>query len=265
VGSSDGDKNSSSFNCPWGLAADANGNIYVADVYNRLIRKITLPGYSVSTIPIGTLDFYSPYNIAFDKANNMYVTDFNKHIMKIAADGIKSVIYYNADMVGAGIAVDANNNLFVSDNTKGTITKLTTDGKNPTPYTSGIVTPRNIIFAKDGSMYVASTGISKVSSTGNIAVVVPDQQFQGWEIAIDTAGNFYDADHFNNRIRKIDKKGNVTTIAGNDIAADIDGIGQAASFDGPQGIIIDAEGNLYVTTYNYSKATGNKVRKISFD
>ena len=81
---------------------------------------------------------------------------------------------------------------------------------------------------------------------------------------MDTAGNFYIADHFKNRIRKITPLGNVTTIAGNGIAADIDGIGTEASFDGPQGIAIDAAGNLYVTTYNYDSNTGNKVRKISF-
>jgi DNA-binding beta-propeller fold protein YncE len=114
-------------------------------------------------------------------------------------------------------------------------------------------------------MYVGSVGVNKISSTGSISVVATDPQFQGWEIAVDTAGNFYAADYFNNRIRKIDKKGIATTIAGSGTAADIDGIGTAASFNGPRGIVIDAEGNLYVTTYIDANNSGNKVRKISFD
>ena len=83
-------------------------------------------------------------------------------------------------------------------------------------------------------------------------------------MAKDTSGNIYLADHFKNRIRKIDPSGNVTTIAGSGNAADIDGIGLDASFDGPQGITMDAFGNLYITTFNYNTNTGNRVRKVSF-
>jgi hypothetical protein len=266
TGSNDGNGSNATFKAPWGMAIDAIGNIYVADGYNRRIRKISWTDYTVSSILIdNTLNFYTPYNIAIDKANNIYVTDFNNHILKIGANGVQSVIYNDPNLVGAGIAVDANNNLFVSNNTKHHILKMTTDGNNATVFASPIVTPRNIIFDKDGAMYVGSVGVNKISSTGSISVVATDPQFQGWEIAVDTAGNFYAADYFNNRIRKIDKKGIATTIAGSGTAADIDGIGTAASFNGPRGIVIDAEGNLYVTTYIDANNSGNKVRKISFD
>ena len=57
----------------------------------------------------------------------------------------------------------------------------------------------------------------------------------------------------------------MSTIAGNGVAADTDGIGLDASFNGPQGITIDAAGNLYVTTFNYNTNGGNKVRKITFE
>jgi DNA-binding beta-propeller fold protein YncE len=117
-------------------------------------------------------------------------------------------------------------------------------------------------------MFVAAypASVYQISPTTGIAsALATDPQFQGWEIAADTSGNFYLADHFSNRIRKIDKKGNVSTIAGNGTPADIDGIGLEASFNGPQGIAIDADGNLYITTYNYDTGGGNKVRKITFE
>ena len=92
TGTNDGTGNIASFNCPWGISPDNAGNIYVADCYNRLIRKINTTTGSVSTITIPpSFDFYSPYNIAFSKNdNNLYVTDFNQHVMKISQAGIPS-------------------------------------------------------------------------------------------------------------------------------------------------------------------------------
>jgi streptogramin lyase len=271
IGTTDGAGSQASFYCPWGITADTNGDLYIADTYNRLIRKITAADNNVSTIQLGSLNFYSPYNITLDKqSHSLYATDFNEHLMKIAPDGNLSVIYMDS-MPLTGIAVGPDRNLYISNNNYGTIIKVDTNGQNRTIFASGLVTPRNIIFDASGAMYVAaysgslsSAVIDKIDNSGNISVVNQDKQFQGWEIALDTAGNFYEADHFSNVIKRIDKNGNVVIIAGNGIAADVDGIGVLASFDGPQGITIDSKGNLYVTTYNYDNNTGNKVRKISF-
>jgi uncharacterized protein YjiK len=63
----------------------------------------------------------------------------------------------------------------------------------------------------------------------------------------------------------IEKNGRIVKIAGNGQSKDVDGIGLNASFDGPTGITIDREGNLYVTTYNFEKKTGNKIRKITIE
>jgi secreted PhoX family phosphatase len=60
----------------------------------------------------------------------------------------------------------------------------------------------------------------------------------------------------------IEKGGRVFVLAGNGDPVDKDGTGLEASFNGPQGITRDSQGNLYVTTYNYDTKGGNKVRKI---
>ncbi len=268
TGNYDGQGQSASFYCPWGIAVDASGDLFVADCYNRLIRKISA-GNTVSTFTIGSVNFYSPNDIAIDPVtHNVYVTDFNEHVMRMDPYGNMEVIFQDV-MPLAGIAVSPDgNNLFISNNTLGTIIKTDMDGKNPSVFTSGIITPRNIIFNNKGEMFVAAypASIYEISTTtGMASALATDPQFQGWEIAADTSGNFYLADHFSNRIQKIDKSGNVSTIAGNGTPTDIDGIGLEASFNGPQGIAIDADGNLYVTTYNYDTRGGNKVRKITFE
>ncbi|MCP5502449.1 MAG: hypothetical protein H7A25_21305 [Leptospiraceae bacterium] len=77
-------------------------------------------------------------------------------------------------------------------------------------------------------------------------------------IAVDTSGNIYVADFNNNKIRKISSSGEVTTLAGSGTAGSADGNGTAASFNTPQGVTVDASGNIYVAD------SGNyKIRKVT--
>ena len=269
VGSNDGTGSQVTFNAPWGIAADNFGNLYVADVYNRLIRKISANDHTVTTITIhNTIDFKSPYNIAIDDKKNMYVTDFNESLLKITVTGEQSVLY-NGTMPNTGIAVSTDGFLYMSNNSLGTILKLNDDGRNISTFTSGLITPRNIIFDKSDNMYVSAfdgntsaAAIYKIDKFGKATLLFTDKGFEGWEIAIDDLGNIYEADHFHNAIRIIGKNGKAVVIAGSGNPKDVDGLGLNASFDGPRGITIDKAGDLYVTTYNEDTKTGNKVRKI---
>ena len=268
VGRADGPGGQASFYNPWGIVADLNGDLYIAENYNRLIRKISAADGTVSSIPITPLNFYSPYNIALDtRTHNLYLTDFNQHVMKVHPDGTEYVIN-DQYTTSTGIGLGPDSYLYISDNIAGNISRIDTNGQNYSVVVPGINTPRNIIFDGSGNLYTpAYTSLSviyKVTPAGTSSIVAQDKDFNGWEIARDTAGNFYDADHFSNTIRKIDRQGNVKTIAGSGLAADIDGIGLNASFNGPMGMTIDVNGNLFVTTFNFTDNSGNKVRKISF-
>jgi len=269
VGSADGPGPGASFNCPWGITVDKNGDLYIADSYGRLIRKIDTSTNIVSSINIPVLIkdslFYSPYNITIDTiSGSLYVTDFNEHLLKIGSDADMTVIFTDS-MPLAGVGVGPDKKLYLTNNKTGEIIQVDTTGQNRKVFSTGLVTPRNIVFDKDYNMFVAGLGIYKVANTGSwVQLINPPDSLHGWEIAVDTLGNFYEADHFNNLIRKIDPSGNITVIAGNGNAADADGIGLNASFDGPTGMAIDKDGNLYVSTYNFTTATGNKIRKISF-
>jgi DNA-binding beta-propeller fold protein YncE len=179
-----------------------------------------------------------------------------------------ATVIYEDSMALAGIAVSPDGkNLFIGNNTLGTITKTDMDGSNASIFTTGLITPRNIIFDKSGQMYVAAypASIYAISANGKATPAANYYSFKGWEIAKDTLGNFYLADHFSNSISMIDNKGNISVIAGSGAAEDIDGIGLQAAFNGPQGLTIDSHGNLYVTTFNYDTNGGNEVRKITFE
>lgn len=154
------------FNNPSGLALDASGNLYVADMLNNLIRKIsngtvsTLAGHDTSATingPDTLAAFYFPNSVAVDKSGNVYVTEYvTDLIRKIAPDGTVSTFAGNglsgqADSTGtaasfngpSGVAVDAAGNLYIADTYNNVIRKITPDGVVSTIAGSGLTGSRN--------------------------------------------------------------------------------------------------------------------------
>jgi serine/threonine protein kinase, bacterial len=194
-GQIDGDKSVATFNAPFGVTTDLQQNVYVADLYNNKIRKITPAGY-VSTFAGGdyynsghkdgssvSALFYSPYAVAADISGNIFVIDGEEHLLrKITTSGMVSTLlgplepaitgYYDLFSTGA-LAIDKAGNVFFSIPVG--IIKMTQDGKI-------------IRYA------VGGTGI-----TDGPAQVATFSAING--IAIDDSGNLFITDK--NRIRKI--------------------------------------------------------------
>jgi sugar lactone lactonase YvrE len=153
-GSADGWGGVARFYCPWGVAVDSAGNVYVADSNNHTIRRIT-PGRVVSTLAglagsYGSADgtgsdarFKNPYGVAVDNAGNVYVADSgNSTIRKVTPDGVVTTLaglagsYGSADGTGSaarfkypdGVAVDSADNVYVADTYNCTIRKVTPGG-----------------------------------------------------------------------------------------------------------------------------------------
>jgi len=249
AGSADGLGTAAQFHAPAALAIDANGTLFVADLGNSLIRKVSLSG-SVSTwagsIPGGYVDssnglaakFFNPSGIQVDAPGNCYVGDqINNTIRKISPSGAVSTLAGNTtagfqDASGtaakffspSGLAVDSVGNVFVADWGNSIIRK---------------VTPSGVVTSFAGNL---NTGL--VNGNGTAARFNRPN-----DVAFDKNGNLYVADSYNNAIRKITPAGQVSTLAGTGQKGFADGAGDSAQFSSPSGIAVDAAGNVYVADF----------------
>src|SRR5207244_3348483 len=104
---------------------------------------------------------------------------------------------------------------------------------------------------------VAGTGTAGLSGEGEQGTNEP--LINPFGVAVDGAGNIYIADWLNNRVRKVDTSGVITTIAGTgakDSWGDF-GAATAAALDGPDSVAVDGAGNLYI-----ADSANNRIRKI---
>jgi sugar lactone lactonase YvrE len=261
TGSADGTGTAASFSGPSAVAVDASGNVYVADTNNCTIRKVAAGGV-VTTLAgaaglCGNIDgtgagarFYGPNGVATDTAGNVYVADtFNNTVRVITPAGVVTTLAGSAGAAGStdgtgaaarfwapvGIAVNSAGTVYVTDFNNSTVRAITP---------GGVVTT------------LAGTAGTPGSTDGTGAAA----RFWGPQgIGLDTAGNLYVADSWNNTIRKVTPGGVVSTVAGlAGVAGAANGSTSAATFWAPLDVAVDSAGDLYVTD------NGNDlVRKIT--
>jgi hypothetical protein len=196
--------------------------------------------------------FGRPTGVAVDAFGNLYVGDISAHsnsVCKVSTNGVISSIRNVAGIHGAaiGVATDASGKLFVCGSRQGG------------PELVRAVDRQGIVSR------VAGTGLRDTGSSAAAAVLgdggpANKAQLDGPSgLAVDASGNLFIADQFNARVRKVDSKGIITTVAGNGK--------EGFSKDGrpaihtqlhwPKGVAVDSWGNLFIAE------AGNKlIRKV---
>jgi sugar lactone lactonase YvrE len=241
---------------PLGLAVDKNGTLYISYIKSAVIRKIAINSKGIVIAKYGDQDglgtsvgLGQPIGLALDNSDNLYVAGYSSmSIIKVAPNGMAGIIAGTRGISGAtngagtvakfntpsGVAVDAENNIYVADSGNNLIRKIMPDGTVSTFAGSGVT------GSNDGQ---------GTSASFNYPIAV----------AVDGNGNVYVSDSNNNIIRKISPTGNVTTIAGNTSVGSANGIGTAATLSIPAGLAVNHEGTLL-----YVADRGNNlVRKIA--
>jgi DNA-binding beta-propeller fold protein YncE len=264
-GCNDGDRKTALFSAPSGICFDHSGNMYIAGFGGQNIRKITHEGV-VSTIagsgeegyvdgPANQARFSSPRGICIDSKGNLFVGDcWNHRIRKIDTNGMVSTfagggktgeLVVNdwkdgADTVArfdapCGLAIDQNDNIYVADANNSCIRKITSVGTVST--IAGIGKQKDLI---DGPL-----GVSKCN--------VPT------ELTVTADNEVYFSDTYNHCIRKIDRNGIVSTLAGTGQKGFSNGLPRESLLSSPRGICI-YKGELYFAEWG-----NHLIRKIKLE
>jgi trimeric autotransporter adhesin len=266
---------------PSGVAVDASGNLYIADLGDNVVRKVTASGtittvagdstymgadthggYSGDGGPAVKAQLNGPEGIALDASGNLYIADDgNGVIRKVAAStgiittvaGLPGGSSYSGDGGPAvkaqlngpeSVALDASGNLYIADTLNNVIRKVSAS--------TGIIT------TAAGNGYGA--GINSGGFGGDNGPATSAELSYPEGVALDASGNLYISDTLNMRLRKVDAStGVITTVAGNGVqgSSGDNGAATSAELNHLMGVSADASGNLYIAD------TGNmRVRKV---
>jgi sugar lactone lactonase YvrE len=258
LGYLDGPALSAEFYAPAGQAFDSQGNLYVADFGNNVIRKITPAGVVSTYAGTGQAGYQ---NGASTSAS-----------LKSSTDSL--AIFNNPQ----GVAVDAAGNVFVADRGNNVIREVMPNGRTKTIAGNPIKgfidatdelaffnNPTGVAVDSKDNVYVTDQGNSAlrvISSAGVVTTLLgnpTDPNLLGFPSAItaDSQGNVYFTDE-DGRVFEFTTGKVLYNIAGiYNVPGITNGLGTVATFNYPQGIAIDASGNIYVADqYN------NCIRKI---
>ena len=263
----DGGSRYAMFNNIEKCSLDSFGNLYIAEVTNSRIRKLDLKG-NVTTVAGTTTSGFSgdggratdtmlwgPSDVKFDTSGNYYIADtYNQRIRKVDAGGFITTVAGNGTMGYAGddepalsarlnfpsgIALDSSGNIYIADTNNHRIRKVDTDG---------IITT------------VAGSGTDGFLGDGGAAVTAWLNYPSG--VAVDASGNIYIADKYNNRLRKVDTDGIITTVAGNG-SGNHCGDGSAAPsacLYRPSEVVVDTTGNIFIVD-----SSNARIRKVDME
>jgi trimeric autotransporter adhesin len=253
-------------NAPHCVTVDPTGNVYILDYLNYRIRKINTAGIIVTIAGNGGVGYSGdgsvatsaeivPSGFVLDKHNNLYISDASWDVIrKVDNLGIISTFAgvgiqgnsgdggpANAARFGSpyGLAIDTAGNMYVADAINHSIRKINAAGI--VSKFAGDDTPG---FGGDGGFAVAA------------------QLDSPYAVAADRKGNVYISDMLNNRIRKVDAFGLISTYAGTG-AYGYSGDGgpaSAATLDRPAGIAVDSNGVLYI-----ADADNDVIRMVDTD
>lgn len=252
-------------NFPNDVDVDSYGNVYITDRDNHRIRKVDVNGVITTVAGTGIAGYSGdgsfavnakinfPLGIKIDNENNIYFVDNNNHcIRKINTNGIISTVAgtglsgYTGDgslatnaklNLPQDLAIDTNNNLYITDSYNNRIRK---------------VDPNGIITT------IAGTGSSWYNVSGDGGQAINAEISYVTNIYIDQNNNIYFTDWQNHLIRKINSDGIISTIAGIGISGYTgdNGLAIGAKLNHPTGLTI-INGNLY-----FADRDNYRIRKI---
>ncbi len=253
----------------YGTAVDSSGNVFIADTNNNRIREVVAStgtiitvagngssGYSGDNGPATSAMLSNPYGVAVDSSGNLFIADaFNNRIREVVAS-TGNIITIAGNGTGGfsgdggsatsaainfpeGVAVDSSGNVFIADESNMRVREVV--------KSTGVITT------------IAGNGTWGYNGDGELATAA--ELYYPKSVAVDSSGNVYIADWYNNRIREVVKStGAIATVAGTGTSG-FSGDGGAATsamLNLPVGVAVDTSGNVYI-----GDTSNSRIREVT--
>ncbi|MBM3724649.1 MAG: hypothetical protein FJW40_04380 [Acidobacteria bacterium] len=259
-----GPANRARLDTPYGLAADRAGNVYIADLGNRRVRRVG-PDGRIATV-LGP-DFGTPRNVAVDPAGNLFVSDFAGHrVWRVPAQGEPAVVAGSgtAGSAGdggpapaaqlrnpAGLVVDGAGVLYIADSGNGRVRRVANGAiaSLPAVFTGQ---PTGLALAGQDLWVAQSGGVISVVRAAGVRV----STLEGRDVVVDPLGTAYGA--LGPAVLRL-RAGGVDRLAGSPEASfrGDDGPADLALLNTPGEVAVDRDGVVY-----FADEGNRRIRRI---
>ena len=230
-------------NMPQGLAVDSTGNVYIADTLNNRVRRVDADGTITTVAGAGETRLSYPTGLAIGLGDTLYIADTGNNVVRrIESNGAMHTVAGTGEAgyrgeagaavdavldAPAGLAFDYEGNLYIADTLNQRVRRVDVNGHFQTVAGTGVAghlgDGRPAIYAE---LNLATNPLAGI----------------GQGLAVDSRGDVYIADALNHRVRRLDVKGMISTVAQMKL---------------PLGLAVDAQGLVYV-----ADADDNRVSRI---
>ena len=242
-----GDATEALLNHPSGVAADASGNIYIADRDNGRVRRVASDG--IITTVAASAGWIAPSAISVDGAGTIYVVD-TKQVLQITPTGDVKRVAASLTAPAAAVA-DAAGNLYIADAGAGKIFSVAPAG-GVTTLLDKLAGPHGLALDGAGHLFFTEQDGARVRrldlAAGNLSELGAGQWSIPRGIAVSPAGEVFVADTGRQQIMRVDATGQVTAVAGmggSGFSGD-GGVASSAQLNFPWDVAIGPAGVLYV-------------------
>lgn len=254
-------------NTPYGVVVDHTGTLYIADLGNNRIRKVTPDG--VITTVAGTASLLAPRNVAVDLSGTLFISEFGgARVRRMRAGGVLEIVAGTgtAGFAGdggpasaaqlsypTGLALDAAGNLYIADSSNhrirkvagGVITTVLGTGTPGADFPTQLNLPTSVVVDHSGNLFVSDSGNQRIQQL-TIAGTINTLPGSGRDLALDSAGNLFIAS--GPQVIRVPPSLAIQTLAG-DGSYGFRGDGGAATsarLNGPVAVALSSSGELFI-------------------